>query len=297
MSKTIGYKIEYFFFRCLARAARLLPDGLADLLAVLLGRAAYYILTSRRRIALDNLRKAFRGEKSEAEYRNTAKNVFVNIARSIIEFIRMPSLSKEKMLKRVPDQGDLRHLDAIIKDGRGGLVVSAHLGNWELLGALITARGYPSDFLVGRQHNQNVDDALLKIRGATGAGIISVGVSSRNILKSLQKNRLVILAADQHSTTGSVITEFFGRAAATHIGPAAIALKMNCPLIFACLIRERYDRFRLIMEPPLYPVASGDREKDIQAISQAYSDWLEKIVRRYPDQYMWTHRRWKVDNK
>ncbi|MEW5925338.1 MAG: lysophospholipid acyltransferase family protein [Candidatus Zixiibacteriota bacterium] len=297
MSKTTGYKIEYFFFWCLTQMARLLSDRMADGMAVLLGKVAYYILASRRRIALDNLRKAFQDEKSEEEYQNIARNVFVNMARSIVEFIRMPLLSKEKIMRIIPEHIGSEYLDETLKKGRGGLVVSAHIGNWELLGARIAAAEYPSDFLVGRQHNQYVDNALLKIRGVTGATIISVGVSSRHVLKSLQENRLVILAADQHSATGAVITEFFGRPAATHKGPAAFASKMNCPLIFGCLIRERYDRFRLITEAPLYSGKSGDQEKDIQAMMQAYSDWLEKIVRQYPEQWMWTHRRWKVDNK
>ncbi len=297
MKTKISHRFEFILFWCLTQIMRLFSARMADRLAVILGKAAYHVLTSRRRIALDNLRRAFKDEKTEAEYRKIAKTVFVNMARSIVEFIRMPLLSKEKIMEIVPEHIGTEHLDDALRKGRGGLVVSAHFGNWELLGARIAAAGYPSDFLVGRQHNQYVDNALLKIRAVTGAGIISVGVGSRHVLKSLRDNRLVILAADQHSATGAVITRFFGRPAATHKGPAAFAIKMNCPLIFGCLIRERYDRFRLITEAPLYSPGSRDPEKDIQTMMQAYSEWLEKIIRQYPEQWMWTHRRWKVDSR
>lgn len=297
MKTKISHRFEFILFWCLTQIMRLFSARMADSLAALLGKLTYYILTSRRRIALDNLRRAFRDEKTEAECHDIAKKVFINMARSIVEFIRMPLLTKDKIMEIVPEHIGSGHLEAAYREGRGGLLVSAHIGNWELLGARIAAAGYPSDFLVGRQHNQYVDNALLKIRAVTGAGIISVGVGSRHVLKSLRENRLVILAADQHSATGAVITQFFGRPAATHKGPAAFAIKMNCPLIFGCLIRERYDRFRLITEAPLYSPDSGDPEKDIRSMMQAYSEWLEKIVRQYPEQWMWTHRRWKVDSR
>lgn len=128
-----------------------------------------------------------------------------------------------------------------------------------------------------------------------GVGIIPVGVAARHVLKSLKENRLVAFMSDQHSASGAVVVDFFGRAAATPKGGAAFAVKAGCPIILASLIREKYNRHRAVVERPIFPPNSGDRDRDIIEMTQAYTSQLEAMVRSYPDQWMWTHRRWKLD--
>jgi Kdo2-lipid IVA lauroyltransferase/acyltransferase len=291
----ISHGLEYIAFWFLVRLVQIMPGRLADLIAVLLGKLSYAVLTSRRRIARDNLRRAFGDSKTEAEYDTIIRKVFINISRTTIEFARQPILNKQKILGMFTEVTGREHLDEALEKGKGVIFVTGHFGSWELLGAWLSTVGYPTDFLVGRQHNRYVDNLLDGFRAALGVGRIPVGVAARHVLKSLKSNRIVAMISDQHSSTGGVIVQFFGRPASTPAGPATFSVKTGCPLILGILVRENYNQHRVVISPPIYPPDSGDSEKDTIWVTQQYTLRLEDIVRQYPDQWMWTHRRWKVD--
>ncbi len=292
---TISHGLEYIAFWFLTKLVQIMPGRMADIIAVSLGKLSYTVLTSRRRIALDNLKRAFGDSKSGAEYEAIIRKVFINISRTTIEFARQPVYSKQKILDMIPEVTGRKYLDEALEKGKGLIFVTAHVGNWELLGGWVSVAGYPTDFLVGRQHNIYVDKLFDSFRSSFGAGRIPVGVAARHVLKSLRSNRVVAMASDQHSATGGVVVQFFGRPASTPAGPAAFSVKTGCPLVLGILIREGYNRHRAIISSPIYPPDSGDNEKDTVWITQQYTSLLEDIVRQYPDQWMWTHRRWKVD--
>lgn len=290
----ISHGIEFIAFWSLTRLVQLLPGKVADKIAEGIGWVAYNILTSRRRIAVDNLKRAFGDEKSTEEIDRIVREVFKNVARDIIEFTRQPRIGLKKVHKFVHDPSGQESIDKALKEGKGLMLVTGHIGNGELLGGWLASQ-YPIDFVVGKQHNPYVDKMFNSFRRVFGANIIPVGLTARHVIKSLKGNRIVILMSDQHSATGGTVVQFFGRPASTPKGPALFAVKMNCPIIFAVLLRERYNRFRPIMMPPIYPPKSGDNEKDINDMTQQYTSQLEELIRQYPGQWMWTHRRWKVD--
>ena len=213
-----------------------------------LGKIAHAVLTSRRRIALDNLRRAFKDEKSEDEIAIITKNVFINIARSTVEITRFPLLGKEGVLKIVPEHSGSEYFEQVKKEGRGCVMVTGHMGNWELVGSWVCALGYPISFLVGRQHNPYVHDAIVRMRKSTGVGVITAGAQTRQAIKLLKKNEFVAMVSDQHSTSGATIVDFFGRRTATHTGAAAFAVKLNIPIISGYIIREKYNRHRAVIE-------------------------------------------------
>ncbi len=265
----------------------------ADSFGSWLGRVAYVLLPSRRRIAYDNLSRALGNTLSEEQIQEIIKRVFQNIGRTLVEFARFGKIKLEGTRKiTVPD--GLEHFQKVYEEGKGALVVTAHFGNWELLGSWVAASGFPIDFLVGEQHNKKVDKLLNDFRKEMGVGIIPLRTSLRGAFKSLKANRFAGLVSDQHAPSGGVILDFFGRKASTPKGPAAIAIKVGCPLIPFLLRRERYDRHVVMTGKPIYPPNSGDVEKDIETMTKAYTKFFEDHIRRYPDQWMWTHRRWKV---
>lgn len=290
----ISHGLEYTGVYTLSRLVQIVPGRLADWLAIALGNLAYLLMTKRREVALDNLRCAFGDEKGKRELAKITRKVFVNIARTLVEFARQPVLKKERILEMIDAEG-VEYLERIRSDGKGAMLVAGHFGNWELLGGWIAALGYPVDFLVGQQHNQKVDELMNSFRRALGVGIIPIGISSRHVIKSLRANRMVAVVNDQHSATGSVVVNFFGRPAASHKGPAAFAVKMDCSMITGALLRVRYGRHHAIVLPPIYPPKTGDEEKDILLMTQQFTDSLEAFIRQYPEQWMWTHRRWKLD--
>ncbi len=290
----ISHGLEYAAVYTLTRLVQIMPGRLADWLAIALGNLAYLLMTKRREVAMNNLRRAFGDEKAERELARIARKVFINIARTLVEFARQPVLKKVRILEMIDAEG-VEHLERIKVDGKGAMLVAGHFGNWELFGGWAAALGYPVDFLVGQQHNKKVDELMNSFRRALGVGIIPIGIASRHVIKSLRSNRMIAVVNDQHSATGSVVVNFFGRPAASHKGPAAFAVKMDCPLLTGALIRKGYARHHAIVLPPIQPPKTGDEEKDILIMTQKFTDCLEAFIRQYPEQWMWTHRRWKLD--
>jgi KDO2-lipid IV(A) lauroyltransferase len=290
----MSHGVEFAAFWLLTRLVQIMPAAVADKIAAGLGWLTYQLLKSRRAIAGDNLRRAFKEGISEAEIDRIVRVVFKNIARDIIEFARQPLIGLKKVDQYVTAHRGREYIDQVLAEGRGLMFVTGHIGNGELLGGWL-AKYYPIDFVTGIQHNPYVNKMFNSFRDVFGAGIIPVGVAARHALKSFKENKIVILMSDQHSATGGVVVDFFGRPASTPKGPAAFAVKAGCPIIFGVLFRERYDRYTAVINPPIYPPQTGDREEDIKWMTQEYTSQLEAFIRQRPDQWMWTHRRWKLD--
>jgi KDO2-lipid IV(A) lauroyltransferase len=280
-----------------ARGGTGLAEGMtfaaADRLGASLGSLAHSLMWSRRRIAMENLRRGMGTELTEDRRRGVTRAVFKNIGRTMVEFARLGEYNNELGRRWLSCEGR-DYLEQVHREGRGGIVTTAHFGNWELAGLWITSKGYPLDYLVGEQHNERVDDMFNDFRRRLGVGIIPLRTSIRSIFKSLKNNRFVALVSDQHAPSGGIPVDFFGRKAATPKGPAAFALKAGCPILPYCVRRESYDRHVLMPGEPIYPPNTGDNETDIETMTVAYTSYFESCIRRFPDQWMWTHRRWKL---
>lgn len=290
----LKHDIEYFFTRIAVELANMLTAKAADRFAVALGTGAYHLLRSRRRIAVDNIKRALPGRFSDDEIDGIIRKVFQNIAQSMIEFARFRRLKRDGVRRIVVSNGQ-DNIRKAIERGKGGLFVTAHFGNWELMGAWGATLGYEMDFLTGVQHNEKVNDLFNQFRREMDVGIIPASSSTlRSVFKALKANHIVGLVADQHSPSKEIVMDFFGRTASHVKGPALFAVRTGCVVLPYMLLRERYDRHVVIPGEPIYPPDSGDEEKDIETITAAYLKFFEEVITRYPDHWMWTHRRWKL---
>ena len=292
---SLKHNFEYILTRTGFVFAGLLSASSADSFASGLGTLGYRILSSRRRVAADNLRRAFGDEISDNEIELIVRKVFQNVTRTFIETARFGKLKPEGACKIVIGGAGAEYLRQAHEYGKGALILTAHFGNWELLGAWVAAMGYHIDHLVGIQHNQKVHELWNDCRRSMGAGIIEVNRSTlRDVFKSLKANHFVGYAADQHAPAQNLVTEFFGRKAAVATGPARFAVKTGCMVLPMMLRRESYDRHTIIAREPILPPNSGDEEADVMSIVETYLKFWEDIIRKYPDQWMWTHKRWKI---
>ena len=289
----ISHGLEYGFAWCMTTLVQILPGRLADFFAFLLGRFAYAILASRRRIARENLQKAFGDAKSPGEVEEIIKNVFVNTARAVVGFARQPVLNHQKVLSMITSEGE-EYVKQVYDEGKGAILITGHFGHWELMASWVASSGYPLDLLIGRQHNVKVDEMLISFRKALGMGVIPIGVAARGVIKALRANRMIAVVSDQHSATGAVNVDFFGRPAATPKGPAAFAIKVGSPIICGVLVRQGYKKHHAIITPPIYPPETDNTDEAIRIMTQEYTSRLEQFIRKYPDQWLWTHRRWKL---
>jgi KDO2-lipid IV(A) lauroyltransferase len=292
MKRWFLHPLEYLLTIALVRLLQVLPHETALRFGDFLGRFSFSFVRLRRRVVLENLRGTF-PEKNESEILTIARDTYRNFAMSLVEYARLPVTSDEEMRERITVQG-LESLDNALARSKGAVLVTGHFGSWELMGASLRALGYPVNFLVGEQRNKAVDNLMNQLRRSRGIGIIKMGVSMRKVLKALKRNQFVAMLSDQDAGSHGIFVDFLGRAASTPFGPASFALRTNACLISGFIMREDPSHHRVILEEPILPVPSGDKEKDLAQFTQAYTRLLEKYVRERPDHWLWLHRRWKT---
>jgi KDO2-lipid IV(A) lauroyltransferase len=173
------------------------------------------------------------------------------------------------------------------------IVVTGHLGNWELGGAYVAARGVPIDAVARHMANPLFDRYLTRTRERIGMSIIHDEEAVKRVPRSLRSGRVVAFLVDQGAVgLASTWVPFFGRLAKTPRGPAVFALRLGAPIVFGAVVRRPSGRYMLTFEA-IDPVETGDREVDVDRIVAEYTLTLERHVRRTPEQYFWHHRRWK----
>ena len=290
--KKIKHRIEYIITKALGSLVQILPYGFSLKVGSFLGGIAFSLFRVRRKVTLDNLKRAFAQKYNKKELRKIAKNAYRNIGRGFVEYAMFPALSKKDLEKIVEFKG-FEHLDKALQNKNGSVLVTGHFGSWELMGAAISRRGYPIDFLVGEQRNILVDNMMNDYRQLMGIRIIKKGVATRGVIKALRNNRFVAMLSDQDAGTDGTLIDFFGYPASTPKGPAAFALKTGAPIIMGFIIRENNKRQKVILEEPIYIKKSKNKDEDIKNLTQAYTSRLEEYVSKYPDHWFWPHRRWK----
>lgn len=284
----------YYAARIFAFLLRLLPLGVALYIADVFGTLAFYTLSKYRRIALENLTSALGKEKTARELNRIARNVFRNFAKNGVELINFTKLN-EKNIDSFVDIKNIDILKGALDKGKGVIIATGHLGNWELLAVTISLKGYKGAVVGRRIYFDKYDSYLNGIRRNKGVKVIYRDESPKNMLRVLKDNGILGILADQDvDSVNGVFVNFFGRPAYTPAGPAALARASGAVLLPGFIVREN-GRHVLMFEDPIKLSETGDKDKDIVIDTQKYSDVLEAYVRRYPELWVWVHRRWKTE--
>jgi KDO2-lipid IV(A) lauroyltransferase len=293
MTKTFQHKIEYCAIKTLIVVFNFLPLKLVLRFGDIMGFIAFSILRIRRKVSLINLKKSFGDKYTDKEYRKIALRSYINFARDMIEFGLFPKIAKMNLSEIIKIVGD-KKITEHFKAGKGAVIFSGHFGGFELLGACFCYFNWPVDLLVGKQRNLLINDLMNKHRALFSANLIEVGISARAAFTALKKGRGVAMLSDQDAGSDGVVINFLGRSASTPKGPAAFALRTDCPIFVGMMVREGLAGHVAYFENPITITKSGDKENDIKMLTQAYTDVLARYVERYPDHYFWAHRRWKT---
>lgn len=290
--KNISHIIEYAALRFIVFVVNILPARVSLRIGDLLGWLLFSAIRYRRKVTMANLIKTFGDEYSYPELKRIGRRAYINFARSLIEFAMFPRLAKTDLSKKIEIVGG-EQLQQHFQSGKGAVLFSGHFGSWELIGAYMAQKGWPIDFLVGVQSNRLVNDLMNKHRKIFGIGLIEIGVAAKGVFAALKKGRGVAMLADQDAGRDGVIIEFLGRPASVLKGPAAFALKTGCPIFVGNFVRTGLDTHVLYLEGPIEITPSSDKEADIARLTKSCNDILAKYVRKFPDHYLWSHRRWK----
>lgn len=222
-----------------------------------------------------------------------ARRCFRNMGKNLMEFMRFPRMSPETVHQLVTFEGR-EHIDWALAQGKGAIILTAHFGNWELLGASIVANGYTIRGITRQLRSKRLDAIVNTYREKVGWQGIDRDKSVRDALRCLKRNELIAILADVDTRTQGIFVEFFGRPAYTPYSPVAIALKTGAAILPTFIIRQPDDSHRAIVEAPLPLQQSEEREQDLLVNTQRFTKVIESYIRRYPEQWIWMHERWKT---
>ena len=254
-----------------------------------LGLICFDVLRIRRKIVMENLQRAF-PEKSKGERFQIGRRSFLNMGRNLTEYAFFPFL-EPSFLDGVHFTG-LENIDRALEENKGVCLVSLHLGNGDLAGAVLALKGYSLVLISKIFKIQWINEVWFGLRQRVGVQVIPPRNSSYAILKALKKNEVVVFVMDQFMgpPIGTQVN-FFGYETGAALGLAVIAQRSQAPVVPIYTFRNDKGETHIYVEPEIPFVEKGD--KGLTYMTQVYTDWVEEKVRERPEQWMWLHRRWK----
>ncbi|MEP7086480.1 MAG: lysophospholipid acyltransferase family protein [Gemmatimonadota bacterium] len=289
---SVGDRAQYAVLRGLTAVLSLLPWRVAVEFAGWIGTLFYWPLAVRRRVAEKQIAAAF-PEYSSREVERVARASFRHLGRVAAESALFSRLDGAGIIEHMEGTDGLELFERQREAGRGAIVLTGHLGNWELGGAATAASGQPIDVIVRLMGNPLFDGYLTRTRSRLGMTVVRDRDAVRHTARALKDGHVIAFLIDQSGLhIASSFVNFFGRPAKTPRGPAVLAIRLDVPVFFGVSLRQPDGRYHLHIRE-LVTERTGDTDRDVEAILNEYSRTLESFVRQAPEQYFWQHRRWK----
>jgi KDO2-lipid IV(A) lauroyltransferase len=286
--------LEFWLVVAVATTLGRVPRGVARMLAELLGFGVYSTLTRLRRVGERNLALAM-PELSSADQEEILRGVYRHLGWQLVEFCRMTRYTPQNTSDWIRTEG-LDHYLAARAKGKGVLIVTGHLGAWELSSFYHSMMGYPMGMVIRRLDNRRLDAWVNAVRCMHGNQVIHKDDFGRGLLTSMRAGGTVGILMDTNMTPPQgEFVEFFGRQACTATGLAHIACKTGAAVLPGFMLWEKSEgRYVLHFGPELEILRTGNAAEDILRATQQCAAVTEAWIRRYPDQWLWIHRRWKT---
>lgn len=288
------YRLEYALAWLLIRGISILPRPVARAAGIGLGQLVYLLHGKLRRVGMRNLQLAF-PEKSAHERRRILRGEFTSLGRQLAEVCLFPSYTRENVTKVVVYDG-FENFERAEARGKGVIYLTAHLGGWELSAFSHSIQGHPLHVVMRSMDNPFLDRFITHLRTMHGNRAVDKDNFVRGLLSAMKAGETVGILMDTNMTPPQgVFVDFFGIPACTASGLARIALRTDAAVVPGFTIWDRELRkYRLRFDPALALIRTGDEEADIVANTALFTKVIEQYVRRYPDQWLWVHRRWKT---
>lgn len=295
---TTQIRLEYAAARVVLGSLSILTRNAANWVGVSIGRLAYHLLGKLRSVGLTNLELAF-PEKSEAERVLIMKAAFRNLGRVLATVSHFGELNAGNVAELIEYDIAPEFAAAYEKlktDRRGRILLGGHLGNWELQAFSYSILFEPITFLARKMDNPRIEELILAIRTRFGNEQIDKTNSAIQIMRVLRNGGTIGVLADVNShPKEGVFVPFFGIPACTASGVAMLATRANAVILPAFAIwDETRGKYFMAHGEIIEPVNSGDRKRDIEETTALFVAATERIVRAYPEQWIWIHRRWKT---
>ncbi len=289
---SLQHRLEYGALRAIVGALGALQWDRATRAGARLARLGYRPLGIRRRVAERQIAAAFPGLAPD-RVAAIARASFAHLGCIAVETALLSRIGPAEVLALVEHVDGWPTVERLLAQRRGLIVTTGHIGNWELGGAYLAARGIPVEAVARRMGNPLFDAYLTRTRSRLGMTVVPDRDAVRRAPRALKAGHAMAFLADQAGISlASTVVPFFGRPAKTLRGPAVFALRLGAPMVFGVALRQPNGRYRITFEEVPVP-DTGDRERDIETVIHHYTRALERWVRVAPEQYLWQHRRWK----
>jgi KDO2-lipid IV(A) lauroyltransferase len=288
------HRLEYAAAWPIVKLLEVLPRPLAQAAAMGLGRAVYLLLPRLRRVGQRNLELAFPDMKP-GQCRRILRGVYGSLGRQLAEFCRFPRYTPEN-ISRIAAYEGFENFDAAQRRGKGVLFLTAHFGGWEVGAFAHSLHGHRLRIVVRALDNPYLDRLVQRHRTLHGNSVFEKQDFARELLAAMKAGETVGILMDQNITPPQgVFVDFFGHKACTASGLARVALRTDAAVVPAFTIWDPVLRkYRVHFDPALELVRTGDDEADVLANTARFTKVIEDLVRRYPEQWLWVHRRWKT---
>ena len=289
--KHVKQRAEYLLFMLCGGFARALSPKWCETVAYKSGDFVFDVLRIRRKIVERNLEGAFPG-KSRREIHAMAREVYRRQSLNLFEVLRLPLVDNKEDAATLLDVEGSELLEKAVKAGKGGVIVSAHFGNWELLGVCTGLLVTPMHIVVKQLRNPLIDRRINAWRTRQGNSVLYKKSALREGVRILGNGGFVTTLGDQSDPKGGFVTDFLGRSSAVFLGPSFLALKAGVPMFLGMCRRLGNGRYVVEAQEIKTFDLSFCRE-DIRELTKRYTHEIEQYIHRYPEEWFWMHDRWK----
>jgi len=290
--KDIGHALIYFPARGLVAALSCLPRSVIRPICIALADTLRFFDRHHTRIALANLKDAF-PEKSTEECRTIVREIYRHLSLILQDTVIMWREKGDEVLERLVDSPDLTQVRELSREGKGLILVTGHLGNWEIAGNTLSTI-FPVNGLSREFTNPHIRRFIYRYRKAFGQKIVYAKKGLEPMLECLARNECLALLPDKRLRSSRLPVAFFGRIVRAPTSPAILAWRSGAPILTGASFRIGHSsRFRLESGALIRPDHSMRKGAEIRRMTQAYMSSLEDLIRRHPEQWIWVHDRWK----
>ncbi|MCF7935771.1 MAG: lysophospholipid acyltransferase family protein [Synergistales bacterium] len=260
-----------------------------------IGFVLRWVWRPRHRVMRHNLGLAF-PKRSVPERRRIQADVYRHLAETLTEILLVVKEPRRALQWMTSVEGESYLADAL-RSGRGVLIVTGHVGNWELLAAWLAQRGYPLHAIVRRQNDPELESVVESLRRGVGLRTLSKKEHLKRVVALLRRGAFVGILADQHAGERGVPLPLFGVQTPTAVGPAALAKVADVPVIPVFSARTGPKQHCVKIGPPLHVDGGLNKEEIYRRVMGEYNHLLEAWISGYPEQWLWLHRRWRREGR
>jgi KDO2-lipid IV(A) lauroyltransferase len=295
LGKRIKYSALYWLVRSLIFIGNAIPRKAWLKFCGLLGRIAYIIVADARQKAIAHLKFAYGAEKSDRDIITMSKKVFRMLGRNGGEILRAIKVKTLDDLNKILVTHGYENFEQARDKGKGVIFLTCHLGAFDLQVTNMALRGLKPNIIGTPLKDARLNELLFDYRNAYGAVAVERGKETLRLIKALKSAGSTAILIDQDTKVKSRFVDFFGAPAATPVGAAILAMKTGAAVVPTYVYLDENDWMQhMYILPEIPTILSGDEEKDMIANTQAYTKFIEDVVRKHPTQWVWMHERWKT---